>query len=123
MMKLLTTYLYLFVLIAGSTRVALAAPSPDFSSAPASQQSTVNQPTTQDQTDNTASVAASWTSIPLPSGVTTATINGLTVHPTDAHTAFLATGNGLYKTTDAGAAWSQIEPALFSTIFEVIIGI
>ena len=119
MMKLLTTYLYLLVLIAGSTRVALAAPSAEFSSAPANQQSTVEQLTTQDQAASTAG----WESIPLPSGVTTATINGFTVHPTNARTAFLATGNGLYKTTDAGLAWAQIEPALFSTIFEVIIGI
>jgi len=107
----------------GSTSIALAAPPAAPSPATATQLSTVNQPTAQDQTASPNVVTGTWESIPLPSGVTTATINGLAVHPTNASTAFLATGNGLYKTADAGRSWSRIEQTLFNTIFEVIIGL
>jgi uncharacterized protein YkwD len=48
-------------------------------------------------------------------------VNDLTVHPDDAATAFLATQSGLYRTTDAGATWTQVATTTLTLVYEVAI--
>ena len=49
-----------------------------------------------------------WEPINVPIDLATTPVTALAVHPTDAYTAYLATWDGLYKTTNAGQSWTRV---------------
>ena len=60
---------------------------------------------------------ATWSSTGLNWDVTqTRRINRLIMHPTDNLTLLAATSNGIYKTTDGGSSWNQVQSGNFKDI-------
>ena len=49
-----------------------------------------------------------WSSIPLPTGVTTSSLSALAVSPVDAYTIFLGASQGLFKSVNAGQSWTRV---------------
>ncbi len=64
-------------------------------------------------------VDATWQQLQLPTAVTTATINTLVVHPLDANILYLATTQGLYRSSDAGTSWGRFNNLDNMPIFEL----
>jgi len=73
----------------------------------------------QDEADAPAVTAQSWQQLRLPADVTTATIHNLVVHPFDASILYLATDQGLYRSSDAGTSWGRFNNLDNMPVFEI----
>ncbi len=74
---------------------------------------------TQNEQAATTVTDPTWQPLRLPTAVTTATINSLIVHPLDASTLYLATEQGLFRSSDAGSSWGRFNNLDNMPVFEV----